>query len=226
MVRSNDSDNLVTLTGIAVPDPQTIGSCRIEARLVAAGKSARLYRAVDMSLGRTVVVKLMQPPHDDDDRAVERFLTFGQALVGLTSPHVVGVIRAGRDGPTPYIVFDWLEGDDLDSVLKRDRQLVPQAALRAILDAASGLEAARQRGVLHGDVRPRHLVRVRGEVKVTGFGLSPLSKTAQGRDLSGHPAYVAPEVIDPGARLGVADHRADMYALGCTLFELLVGRPP
>jgi len=226
-VRSNDGDNdLVTLTGIAAPDPQTIGSCRIEARLGAAGTGSRLYRAVDMSLGRTVVVKLMQPPHDEDVRAVERFLTFGHALVGLSSPHVVTVLRAGRDGPTPYIVFDWLDGEDIESVLKRERQLVPQAALRVVLDAASGLEAAQKRGVLHGDVRPRHLVRLRGEVKVTGFGLSPVSKTAQGRELAGHPAYAAPEVIDPTGARAVADHRADIYSLGCTLFELLVGRPP
>lgn len=227
MVRSSgDDDNLVTLTGIAAPDPQSIGSCRIEARLAAAGPGSRLYRAVDLNLARTVVVKLMQPPHDDDVSAVERFLTFGHALVGLNSPHVVTVLRAGRDGPTPYIVFDWLDGEDLESVLKRDRQLVPQAALRVVLDAASGLDAAQKRGVLHGDVRPRHLVRVRGEVKITGFGLSPVSKTAQGRALAGHPAYIAPEVIDPGVARLPADHRADMYALGCTLFELLVGRPP
>lgn len=220
-MRGHGDDNQVTLTGVAAPEPSTIGSCRIEARLGTAAGS-RLYRAVDLSLGRTVVVKLMQRPHDEDERAVERFLAFGQALVGLTSPHVVSVLRATRDGPVPYIVFDWLDGEDLESVLKRERQLVPQAALRAILDAASGLQAASQRGVLHGDVRPRHLVRVRGEVKVTGFGLSPLTTTGQGRVLSGHPAYVAPEVVQHRS----ADHRADIYALGCTLFELLVGRPP
>jgi hypothetical protein len=216
-----DNDNQVTLTGVVAPDPTTIGSCRIEASLGTAAGS-RLYRAVDLSLGRTVVIKLMQRPHDEDERAVERFLAFGQALVGLSSPHVVSVLRAGRDGPVPFIVFDWLDGEDLERVLKREHQLVPQAALRAVLDAASGLQAASQRGVLHGDVRPRHLVRVRGEVKVTGFGLSPLTTTGQGRVLAGHPAYVAPEVVQRQA----ADHRADIYALGCTLFELLVGRPP
>ncbi len=215
-------NNPVTLSGVAMPDPKSVGTCRIEARLSSQG--SRLYRAVDLSLGKTVVVKLMQPPHDEDERAVERFLAFGGALVGVASPHVVPVLRTGRDGPTPYIVMDYVDGEDLESVLKREKSLVPQAALRAVLDAASGLDAAMRRGALHGDIRPRHLLRVRGEIKVTSFGLSAPTTTAQGRTIAGHPAYVAPEIVNPSR--GPADHRADIYALGCTLFELVVGRPP
>ena len=225
----NDFENPVTLSGVGMPDPKTIGTCRIEARLTAQG--SRMYRAVDLSLGKTVVVKLMKPPYDEDPKSVDRFLAFGGALVGVASPHVVPVLRTGRDGPTPYIVLDWVDGEDLEAVLKREKTLVPQAALRVILDAASGLDAAMKRGVLHGDVRPRHLIRVKGEVKVTAFGLSTPTQTAQGRSIAGHPAYVAPEivsgaVVDRSGRGIGPDHRADIYALGCTLFELLVGRPP
>jgi pSer/pThr/pTyr-binding forkhead associated (FHA) protein len=220
-MRSINDDHPVTLSGAGAPEPKVVGTCRVEARLPAA-QGSRLFRAVDLSLGKTVVVKLMTPPHDEDTHAVDRFLAFGQALVGLSSPHIVPVLRAGRDGPTPYLVLEWIDGEDLETVLRRDRQLVPQAALRAVLDAAAGLDAAQKRGVLHGDVRPRHLLRVKGEVKVTGFGLSPTTTTSQGRQLGGHPGYMAPEVI--GGR--GADHRADMYSLGCTLFELLVGRAP
>jgi len=219
--RSINDDHPVTLSGAGAPEPKVVGTCRVEARLPAA-QGSRLFRAVDLSLGKTVVVKLMKPPHDEEAHAVDRFLVFGQALVGLSSPHIVPVLRVGRDGPTPYLVLEWIDGEDLETVLRRDRQLVPQAALRAVLDAAAGLDAAQRRGVLHGDVRPRHLLRVKGEVKVTGFGLSPTTTTAQGRQLGGHPGYMAPEVISGRG----ADHRADMYSLGCTLFELLVGRPP
>ena len=215
-----DKDAPTTLTGVDRPDPRTIASCRIEARIPTDG--SRLYRATDQSLGKPVVVKLMKPPFDDDPRQVERFLAFGGALVGLSSPHVVSVLRAGKDGPTPYIIFEGVDGEDLDSALKRERSFVPQAGLRVVLDAAAGLEAAQKRGVLHGDVRPRHLLRVRGEIKVTGFGLSPPLRTAQGRVLQGQPAYLAPEIVAGQP----ADHRADMYALGCTLFELIAGRPP
>jgi len=210
---------LQTLAGASRPDPRSIAACRIEARIPADG---RLYRATDQSLGKTVVVKLMKPPFDDDPAQVERFLAFGGALAGLTSPHVVPVLRAGKDGPTPYVIFDFIDGEDLETALKRERSFVPQAGLRVVLDAAAGLEAAQRRGVLHGDVRPRHLLRARGEIKVTGFGLSPPVRTAQGRVLQCHPGYVAPEIVAGQA----ADHRADQYALGCTLFELLAGRPP
>jgi hypothetical protein len=210
----------VTLTGVMHPDPRAIATCRIEGRIPAEG--SRLYRAHDPALGRPVVVKLMRPPHDEDPKNVERFLAFGGALVGLSSPHVVPVLRAGRDGPTPYVVFEWCDGEDLDAALRRERTFVPQAALRVVLDSAAGLDAAQKRGVLHGDVRPRHLLRVKGEIRVTGFGLTPQQTTAQGRTLSGHPAYVAPEIVAGRP----ADHRADMYALGCTLFEFLAGRPP
>jgi pSer/pThr/pTyr-binding forkhead associated (FHA) protein len=220
MSGSGENDAPTTLTGVGRPDPRTIASCRIDARIPTEG--SRLYKATDQSLGKPVVVKLMKPPFDDDPQQVERFLAFGGALVGLSSPHVVTVLRAGKDGPTPYIIFDGVDGEDLDSALKRERSFVPQAGLRVVLDAAAGLEAAQKRGVLHGDVRPRHLLRARGEIKVTGFGLSPPLRTAQGRVLQGQPAYLAPEIVAGQP----ADHRADMYALGCTLFELIAGRPP
>jgi hypothetical protein len=215
-----DDDNPVTLSGLGRPEPRALGTCRIEARIPTAG--SRLYRAIDTALQKTVVVKLLKPPHDDDPRAVERFLAFGDALRDVASPHVVPVLQAGRAGPTPYIVFAWIDGEDLETALRREKVFAPQAALRIALDAASGLDAAGRQGVLHGDVRPRHLLRGRGEIKVTGFGLSPPTTTAQGRPLQGHPAYVAPEIVAGQP----ADHRADIYALGCTLFELLTGRPP
>jgi hypothetical protein len=214
-------DTAITLVGEQADDPAMIDMCKIETRLATSGRT-RAYRAVDLSLGKTVVVKTLGSDYDHDAHAEQRFLAFGQAMVGLQSPHVVPVLRAGRSGPVVFLVLDYVDGEDLDHLLKRDRRMVPQAALAAVLDAAAGLAAALAVGVLHGDVRPRHLLRVRGQVRVTSFGLSPAHKTAQGRELTGHPAYVAPEVIERKA----ADHRADMYSLGCTLFELVAGRPP
>jgi hypothetical protein len=211
----------VTL-GTRGPDPRQLGTCRIEAR-VAAGAGSRIYRAVDLSLGRTVAVKLMNPVDDENDAgAPSRFLAAGDALAGLELPNVVQVIRTGSEGNLRYIVYEYVDGEDLDRAVRRERALVPAAAARAILDAAQGLAAGLERGLVHGDVRPRHLIRARGETKVTGFQLSPLYVTAQGRRLRGHPAYVAPEI----AGNGVADHRADIYSLGCTLFHVVTGRTP
>lgn len=208
-----------TLTG-PTDDPKELGTCRLETRIAAGG--SRVYRAVDMALGRTVVVKVMRVAEDDLVGA-HRFVQAGEALKGVTVPSLVQVLSTGlHEGTTPYIVFEFLEGEDLDRAVRRERQLIPAAAARAILDAAQGLQAALDRGLTHGDVRPRHLIRVRGETKVTGVGLSPIFKTAQGRKLPGHPGYVAPEI----AAGGPGDHRSDIYSLGATLFELVVGRPP
>lgn len=209
-----------TVTGPGGLDPKELGSCRLEAR-IAAGPGSRVYRAVDLSLGRTVVVKVMTVP-EDDPVATHRFLEAGEALRGAVAPGLVQVLRTGIEGPLPYIVFEFVDGEDLDRGVRRERALVPAAAARAILDAAQGLQAALDRGLLHGDVRPRHLIRMRGETKVTGFGLSPVFRTAQGRKLPGPPGYVAPEIAGGSA----GDLRSDIYSLGATLYELVVGRPP
>lgn len=217
----HDGHGEATLTGPGRNDPKELGTCRIEAR-IAAGAGSRVYRAVDMSLGRTVVVKLMNVG-DDDLGGAHRFIQAGEALKGVLAPSLVQVLYTGlHNADTPYIVYEFLDGEDLDRAVKRERQLVPAAAARAILDAAQGLQAALDRGLTHGDVRPRHLIRVRGETKVTGVGLSPVFKTAQGRKLPGHPGYVAPEIAAGGG----GDHRSDIYSLGATLFELVVGRAP
>jgi serine/threonine protein kinase len=216
-----DDLNDATLTGPgAQPDPVELGTCRIEAR-IATGAASRVYRAVDTELQRTVVVKmfLAQP---EDPRAIDRVLEAARKLAGFKHQHVVPVLKFGIEGTTPYVVFEYLDGEDVERAVRRERTLVPAAAARIVLDAASGLHAVYERGLLHGDVRPRHLIRVKGETKVTGFALSPQYKTAQGRRFFGHPAYLAPEI----AMGGRSDHRADIYSLGSSLFELVTGRPP
>lgn len=220
MVFDEDGPATPTLTGPGGEDPKELGTCRVEARIAAGG--SRVYRAVDMALGRTVVVKLLRVT-EDDAAAAHRYVQAGEALKGVLVPSLVQVLGTGiAKGGQPYIVYEFLDGEDLDRAVRRERQLVPAAAARAVLDAAQGLQAALDRGLTHGDVRPRHLIRVRGETKVTGVALSPIFKTAQGRKLPGHPGYVAPEI----AAGGPGDHRSDIYSLGATLFELVVGRAP
>src|SRR5688572_14279466 len=121
-----------TLTGPS-EDPKELGTCRLETRIAAGG--SRVYRAVDMALGRTVVVKVMRVA-DDDLTGAHRFVQNGEALKGVTVPSLVQVLSTGiAKGTTPYIVFEYLDGEDLDRAVRRERQLVPAAAARAILDA-------------------------------------------------------------------------------------------
>ncbi|MBI1948105.1 MAG: protein kinase [Deltaproteobacteria bacterium] len=219
MTRDQDNDGLITLPSGGPPDPKQIGSARIEAR-IAVGPYSRIYRAVDLERGRTVVVKVLAA--ETDTEVAGRFLDAAQRLTGLVDPHVVEVLGSGMEGTTPWVMLEYLDGTDLDAGSRRELTMIPATAIRVVLDAAAGLHAALARGVLPGDVRPRHLLRHHGVTKVTGFGLSPPFQTAQGRRLRGHPAYVAPEVAQ-GAK---PTAQSDLYSLGATLFELVVGRPP
>lgn len=220
MTRDLDPDSLITLPSGGPPDPKELGTIRIEAR-IAAGPYSRVYRGVDLSLGRTVAVKVLAGETEGD--VATRFLDAALKLKGLAHANIVEVLGAGREGPCTYAVFEFLDATDLDAGSRREQALVPAAAARVVLDAAAGLQAAwLGRGLLHGDVRPRHLLRHRGVTKVTGFGLSPPFQTAQGRRLRGHPAYVAPEV----AQGGKPSPASDLYSLGATLFELVTGRTP
>lgn len=219
MTRDQDFDGLITLPSGGPPDPKQVGPARIEAR-IAIGLYSRVYRAVDLERGRTVVIKILAA--ETDTEVAGRFLDAAQRLTGLTDPHVVEVLASGMEGTTPWVMLEYLEATDLDAGSRRALTMAPATAVRAILDAAAGMRAALTRGVLHGDVRPRHLLDHRGSVRVTGFGLTPPFHTAQGRRLRGHPAYVAPEV----AQGGKPSTRSDIYSLGATLFELVAGRPP
>jgi len=143
--------------------------------------------------------------------------------MGLDLPHVVYVREVGEVDGRPYIITDLVEGRDLGKLIAEGGQLRPSSAIALLAQLTGALkEVWRHVGLAHGDLRPGHLLLQRGELYVTGFGLSPMWKTAHGREVMGDPAYLAPEVA-AGAR---PDPRSDFYALGCTFFELLTGRKP
>ena len=220
VARDPDPDSLITLPSGGPPDPKQLGSIRIEARL-AAGPFSRVYRGVDLDAGRTVAVKVLAS--ETEPEVARRFLEAAHKLEGLVHAHLVEVLDAGQEGSSAWAAFEYLDATDLDVGSRREQVLVPAAAARVVLDAAAGLQAAwLGRGMIHGDVRPRHLLRHQGVTRVTGFGLSPPFQTAQGRRLRGHPAYVAPEV----AQGGKPSTGSDIYSLGATLFELVSGRAP
>lgn len=219
MSRDQEQDGLITLPSGGPPDPKQVGSARIEAR-IAVGPYSRSYRAVDLERGRTVVIKMLSA--DTDTEVAGRFLDAAQRLAGLSDANVVEVLGSGMEGTAPWAMFEYLDGTDLDAGSRRELTMIPATAIRVVLDAAGGLRAALARGVVHGDVRPRHMLRHQGTTKLTGFGLSPPFQTAQGRRLRGHPAYVAPEVAQ-GAK---PTAQSDIYSLGASLFELVAGRPP
>lgn len=191
-----------------------VGPCVIESALHL-GPHARVYAATHVALNRPVVVKLARTRYASEQLAVE-----AGALAQVAHPNVVRLWDSGRHGPFPFLVLERL-GESLAVVSARGR-MKPRRALRRVCDAVRGLRAAFRVGCIHGDVKPSNLLlTANGVVKVADFGLARAPDAPPADTVAGSWPYLAPERFDGGG-----DHRADIYALGLTLYQLLSGRPP
>jgi serine/threonine-protein kinase len=189
-----------------------------------------VYRAFDTVLERQVAVKLMHRDIAHNPDQLERFRREARAVAQLNHPHIVQVIDAGEEPgpshPTPYIVFEYVEGQTLKDRIRRFGRLdIPESVAYAI-EIARALGAAHERGIVHRDVKPQNiLVDEEGSAKVTDFGIARTLEqdglTADGRVL-GTTDYVSPEQA-----LGhVVTGQSDLYSLGVVLYEMLTGDVP
>jgi DNA-binding beta-propeller fold protein YncE len=194
--------------------------------LVGRGGMGVVYRARDLALDRDVALKLLAPGLADDVSFRERFLKESRVAASLEHPNVVPIHDAGEIEGQLYIVMRLVEGSDLRAVL-REGPLEPARAVRILEQVAGALDAAHARGLVHRDVKPSNvLLDQREHVYLADFGLSrylgdaaiPLGPAKS----LGTADYVAPEQI----RGEEVDGRADVYALGCVLYECLAGEPP
>ncbi|TKA11829.1 serine/threonine protein kinase [Actinacidiphila oryziradicis] len=184
-----------------------------------------VWRAVDEVLGRQVAVKVLRNQGVDD---VTRFRLEAWTAARLNHPHVVAVYDFGADQDRLYLVMELLDGRSLADELAEYIRLSPERVAAIGAQVAAGLAAAHSEGVLHRDVKPANLLVASDDtVKIADFGIarfadeSALDLTATGQVI-GTSSYLAPE-----RALGrVGGPAADMYALGCVLYELLTGRPP
>ncbi|MCU1678417.1 MAG: serine/threonine protein kinase [Frankiales bacterium] len=202
------------------------GRYLIKAR-VARGGMASVYRATDERLDRTVAVKVMQPVLAESEDFVRRFIREAQSAARLSHPNVVNVFDQGRDGDIVFLVMEYVEGRNLRDVLRAAGRLTPGQAVGVLEPIVSAVAAAHRAGIVHRDMKPENvLMAADGRIKVADFGLARAiessSITMTQGTLIGSPAYLAPEQIERG----VADQRADIYAIGVMAFELLTGRPP
>jgi eukaryotic-like serine/threonine-protein kinase len=198
---------------------------RLDAQVGHGGMST-VYRAFDTVLERQVAIKLMHREMSSDSDQLERFRREARAVAQLNHPHIVGVIDAGEDDQTPYIVFEYVEGETLkDRIRRLGRLPVPEAVAYAI-EIARALGAAHERQIVHRDVKPQNvLIDEEGTARVTDFGIARTMTeeglTADGRVL-GTTDYVSPEQA-----LGHAvGPQSDLYSLGIVLFEMLTGDVP
>jgi Protein kinase domain len=190
------------------------------------GGMASVYRGTDRVLGRTVAVKVLADRFAGDDKFVTRFRREAQAAAGLNHPNVVSVFDTGDDAEAHYIVMEFVEGDTLADVLRREGKLAPGRAVAIADDAATALQAAHDSGLVHRDVKPGNIMIDReARVKVMDFGIARAAAddtlTQTGMVL-GTASYLSPEQ----AQGMPVDARSDVYSLGCVLYEMLAGQPP
>ena len=194
------------------------------------GAAAFVFRAVDEALGRDVAVKILRGALAASPAAAARFRAEGRAAAIIAHPTVAAVFDVAPEREAPAIIMEFVDGEDLASMLRRVGPLVPRRAAAIAAQVARGLAAAHQRGIIHRDVSSRNILIGReGRAQITDFGIahatleegSP-SAPASGSAPIGTVHYVAPEVAAGGA----ATTSSDLYGLGVVLFELLTGRRP
>ncbi|MEU7578294.1 serine/threonine-protein kinase [Streptomyces sp. NPDC041068] len=202
---------------------------------IGAGGMGQVWRARDTSLDRDVAVKLFVPSTSANEaeqaQLLARFRQEARAAAALDSPYIVAVHDHGEDDGTAYLVMALVQGRSLDQVLRESVRVPLADALRWAADICRALDVAHTAGVVHRDIKPGNvMVAQDGTAKVVDFGIATYLERAAGDSRLtqtgqmpfGSVPYLAPERFrqEPG------DGRTDLYALGCVLYELLVGRPP
>jgi beta-lactam-binding protein with PASTA domain len=193
--------------------------------LIASGGMGAVYRARDQVLDRTVAVKVLKSGGDDPE-FVAKFKAEATNAARLSHPNIVQVFDFGYENGQPYMAMEFVDGQNLREILSSRHVLRPDVAARIALQVASALEHARRNGLMHRDIKPENiLITTDGVVKVADFGLSRAlaeSRATQANVLMGTAAYLAPEQVQGET----VDHRADIYALGIVMFEMLTGKLP
>ena len=194
---------------------------------IARGGMATVYEATDLRLDRTVAVKVMHPGLGDDDEFAARFVAEARAAAKLSHPNVVAVFDQGNDDGTVFLAMELIPGHTLRDTIGKEAPLSAARTLALLEPVVSALASAHRAGLIHRDVKPENvLISDDGRIKVADFGLAKaMSATTQHTAtgvLIGTVSYVAPELVVEGR----SDARADVYAVGVILYELLTGKKP
>ena len=206
-----------------------VAGYRLE-ELLGRGGMGAVYRAEDLRLGRKVALKLLISDLAENERFRERFLRESKIAASLDHAHIVPIYAAGEAEGQLFLAMRFVEGYDLRTLIAREAPLQPRRALRLLEQVADALDAAHERGLIHRDVKPANVLIAersgREHCYLADFGLTKQTASISGMtgtgELVGTVAYVSPEQI----RGETIDGRADVYALGCMLYECLVGEAP
>ena len=205
--------------------------------LIGKGGMGAVYKARHIKLGHKVAIKVMLADAANLE-AAHRFVNEGRAAANIQNEHVVRVSDVDEENGYAYMVLELLEGEDLAQVLDREKRLAPHVAVGYVLQALDGVKQAHAQGIVHRDLKPSNLFLARrGEsggvvVKVLDFGISKANQSALGetpgaltstKAMLGSPLYMSPEQLRSSKNV---DARADIWAMGIIMFELMTGSLP
>jgi DNA-binding beta-propeller fold protein YncE len=207
----------------------TVAGYRIEA-LIGRGGMGAVYRAEEEGLGRKVALKVIAPELASDERFRERFLRESRIAASLDHPHVIPIYQAGDVDGLLFLAMRYVEGYDLAKLIAEHGALDPKRTVDLLSQIAEALDAAHEKGLVHRDIKPSNVLIAEAAGKehcyLGDFGLTKRTGSLSGVSVAGEIVgtleYVAPEQITGDA----LDERADVYSLGCVLYECLTGQSP
>jgi beta-lactam-binding protein with PASTA domain/predicted Ser/Thr protein kinase len=212
--------------------PQVLGERYEIGGVLGRGGMAEVHRGRDLRLGREVAVKVLRSDLARDPSFQVRFRREAQASASLNHPAIVAVYDTGEDrtttGATPYIVMEYVEGETLRDVIRREGHLPAERAMALAADICGALDFSHRNGIVHRDVKPGNvMITPQGTVKVMDFGIARAVSDSAATMTStaaviGTAQYLSPEQ----ARGESVDARSDVYSMGCLLYELVTGAPP
>jgi serine/threonine-protein kinase len=195
--------------------------------VVGTGGMSTVYRAHDQLLERNVALKVLHPHYADDDEYVERFRREARSVAQLSHPHIVTVIDRGEDDGQQFIVFEYVDGENLKQLVERTGPLPTRRAIELAAEIADALAFAHEHGLVHRDVKPQNvLLTPDGDAKVTDFGIARSLEVEHGMTQTGTVLgtsnYLSPE--QAGGKPTTPS--TDVYSLGVVVYELLTGEVP
>src|SRR5690242_14763667 len=206
-----------------LPGTLLAGRYRIVA-LLGRGGMGEVYRADDLTLGQQVALKFLPDDAGANEGALVRFRSEVRMARQVSHPNVCRVYDVGEIDSHLFLSMEYVDGEDLGSLLRRIGRLPSDKALEIARKLCAGLAAAHDKGVLHRDLKPANIMLDgRGQVLLTDFGLAGLADQITGAEVrNGTPAYMAPEQLE-GREVTA---RSDIYSLGLVLYEILTGKRP
>lgn len=226
MAGDNDKTQVSNTQSEKASERRKIGHYEIVAELGRGGMGT-VYRAYEQSLNRYVAIKVLAPHLADDQELVLRFAREAKSVAALNHPNIVHIYYTGDDNGLPYFVMECIEGDTITDMLAERGVFSPHNAAEMVLQAAKGLAAAHQSGIIHRDIKPSNLmVDASGTLKITDFGIALARDSGDNLTTTGNfvgtTGYVSPEIF----KGHTVDARSDIFSLGVVLFEMLAGRKP